>query len=233
MYKLLQAEKGKRINLQGYKGNKSEDRDGWSLLPPVGDLWCYSRDHRGREVESILQINKLLYKDLKGPLCCFKMTFGPARKYTRTHTHTHPLSPDRSPRLTLCLSACSSASPSWRHTPCQQWSSARSQWLAGRRRRARKRATPKPHPSSNQRESPSPGTLMGSSWRSPTKCSSGLMFGVIITKTGNCSTNKVIYLLTHLTFCLSFSFTPLGLKVLASEISAPTTVYSFWWKTVV
>lgn len=133
----------------------------------------------------------------------FRMTFWPARKYTHTHTHKDtPLCLLIGLPVWLCLSTCSSASPSWRRTPCQQWSSAHSHWLAGQRRRARKRATPKLLPSSNQRESPSPGTLMGSLLRSLTKCSSGLMFSVIITE----------------------NVTPLGLKVSASEISAPTLV---------
>lgn len=139
--------------------------------------------------------------------------------HARTHTHTRhsPLSPDWSPSLTLSLSACSSASPSWRRTPCQQWSSAHSQWLPGRRGRARKRATPKPRPSSNQRESPSLGTLMGSWWRSPMKCLSGLMLSVIITKKGNSSTNQVFYLLlTHLT--LSYNSTLFGLQLLVLHI---------------
>lgn len=84
--------------------------------------------------------------------------------------------------VTVWLSICSSASPSWRRTLCQRSGSGTGRWLAVLRMRARKRATPKPHPSSNQREPPSPGTSTGSWWRSPTKCSSSMKLLLLLSQ---------------------------------------------------
>lgn len=108
------------------------------------------------EMKSHLEINKLLLGIIKNLL---------------KGTLNTPLPAVHS----LWLSTCSSASPSSRRTPCRQWRSSPSLWLAGQRRRARRRETRKPHPSSSRTGSASPGTSMESWWRSPRRCSSGTL----------------------------------------------------------